>query len=179
MLVEEKNDKLSEEESEESEDDSDSETTEQEPDPYTKDLEEESIEEDSEGLISGELIPKHGCLKGCLVPILIVFVVMLALGFGIHTKRNTIREWFMLRIISNTQENVLNNLPKEIDKKTIEDTFEKVKTAFKENQIDEQGMKQAIKEYLEAVKGLPSENLKKEEIDKLMTRLNEVIIAPD
>ena len=82
-------------------------------------------------------------------------------------------------IISNTQENVLNNLPKEIDKKTIEDTFEKVKTAFKENKIDEQGMKQAIKEYLEAVKGLPSENLKKEEIDKLMTRLNEVIIAPD
>jgi uncharacterized membrane protein YheB (UPF0754 family) len=84
----------------------------------------------------------------------------------------------MLRIISNTQENVLNNLPKEIDKKTIEDTFEKVKTAFKENKIDEQGMKQAIKEYLEAVKGLSSENLKKEEIDKLMIRLNEVLTAP-
>ena len=170
--MEEKDDKLPEEEN------PDSEKTELEPDQHTEVLEEESTEENSEGLISGELIPKHGCLKGCLTPILVVFVVMLALGFGIHAKRNTIREWFMMRIISNTQKNVFTNLPKEVDKKMIEDTFEKVKTAFKENKIDEQAMKLAIKDYLDAVKGLPSEELKKTEIDKLMTRLNEVIITP-
>lgn len=175
-----KNDKLPEEGSEESapEENSDSEKTEGELDQHTENSEEESAEENYE-LIPGELIPKRGCLKGCLTPIIVVFVVMLALGYGIHTKRNTIREWFMLRIISNTQENVLANLPKGIDKKAIEDTFEKVKTAFKENRINEQAMKQAIKYYLEAAKNSSSEELKKAEIDKLMIKLNEVIIAPD
>ncbi|MDQ1329349.1 MAG: hypothetical protein QG641_2638 [Candidatus Poribacteria bacterium] len=156
------------------------EPTEQETDQQnTEDSEEELIEEDSEGLITGELVPKRGCLKGCLMPIIIFFVVMLALGVGIHAKRNTIREWFILKIISNTQENVMTNLPKEIDKKAIEDTFDKVKTAFKNGKIDEQTMKQAINDYLEAVKGLPSAELKKSEIEKLMTELNNAIITPE
>ena len=154
------------------------EPTEQETDQQnTEDSEEELIEEDSEGLIAGELVPKRGCLKGCLMPIIIFFVVMLALGVGIHAKRNTLREWFMLKVISNTQESVLINLPKEIDKKAIEDTFDKVKTAFKENRIDEQVMKQMINNYFESVKGLPSAELKKSEIDKLMTGLNSAIIT--
>jgi len=135
--------------------------------------------EDSEGLIAGELIPKDGCLKGCLTPIIIIFVVMLALSVGIHAKRNTIREWFILKIISNTQENVVTNLPKEIDKKAIEDAFDKVKKTFKNGEIDEQAMKQAINDYLDAVKGLPSAELKKSEIEKLMTELNNAIITPE
>ena len=156
------------------------EPTEQETDQQnTEDSEEELVEEDSEGLIAGELVPKRGCLKGCLTPIIIIFVVMLALGVGIHAKRNTIREWFILKIISNTQENVMTNLPKEIDKKAIEDTFDKVKTAFKDGKIDEQAMKQAINDYLDAVKGLPSAELKKSEIEKLMTELNNAIITPE
>jgi hypothetical protein len=156
------------------------EPTEQETDQQnTEDSEEELVEEDSEGLIAGELVPKRGCLKGCLMPIIIFFVVMLALGVGIHAKRNTIREWFILKIISNTQENVLTNLPKEIDKKAIEDKFDKVKTAFKDGEIDEQAMKQAINDYLDAVKGLPSTELKKSEIEKLMTELNNAIITPE
>jgi hypothetical protein len=145
----------------------------------TEDSEEELVEEDSEELIAGKLDPKRGCLKGCLMPIIIIFVVMLALGVGIHAKRNTIQEWFMLKIISNTQENVTTNLPKEIDKKAIEDTFDKVKTAFKDGKINEQIMKQAINDYLDAVKGLPSAELKKSEIDKLMIGLNNAIITPE
>ena len=156
------------------------EPTEQETDQQnTEDSEEELVEEDSEGLIAGELVPKRGCLKGCLMPIIIFFVVMLALGVGIHAKRNMIREWFILKIISNTQENVLTNLPKEIDKKAIEDTFDKVKITFKDGEIDEQAMKQAINDYLDAVKGLPSTELKKSEIEKLMTELNNAIITPE
>jgi hypothetical protein len=156
------------------------EPTEQETDPQnTEDSEEELVEDDSEGLIAGELVPKRGCLKGCLMPIIIVFVVMLALGVGIHAKRNTIREWFILKIISNTQENVLTNLPKEVDKKAIEDTFDKVKITFKDGRINEQEMKQAINDYLDAVKGLPSTELKKSEIEKLMTELNNAIITPE
>ena len=156
------------------------EPTEQETDQQnTEDSEEELVEEDSEGLIAGELVPKRGCLKGCLMPIIIIFVVMLALGVGIHTKRNTIREWFILKIISNTQENVVTNLPKEIDKKAIEDTFDKVKITFKDGRINEQAMKQAINDYLDAVKGLPSTELKKSGIEKLMTELNNAIITPE
>jgi len=165
--VEEKNVKISEEE-----------TIKQETDQQTtEDSDEKLTEEESDGLISGELVPKRGCLKGCLTPIIFVFVLALALGVGIHAKRNTLREWFMLKVISNTQESVLINLPKEIDKKAIEDTFDKVKTAFKENRIDEQVMKQMINNYFESVKGLPSAELKKSEIDKLMTGLNSAIIT--
>jgi hypothetical protein len=156
------------------------EPTEQETDQQNiEDSEEELVEEDSEGLIADELVPKQGCLKGCLLPIIIIFVVMLSLGVGIHSKRNAIQEWFMLKIISNTQENVVTNLPKEIDKKAIEDTFDKVKTAFKDGKINEQAMKKAINDYLDAVKGLPSAELKKSEIDKLMTELNNAIITPE
>jgi len=171
-MEEEKDDKSPEEEK--------AETAKQETDQKTtENPEEELTEVDSEGLISGELIPKRGCLKGCLTPVIIVFVIMLALGVGIHAKRNTIREWFMLRIISNTQENVLTNLPKEIDRKAIENTFDKVKIAFKSGRIDEQAMKQAIKSYLDAVKGSSSAELKRAEIDKLITELNNSITAPE
>lgn len=145
-----------------------------------KDHPQESDEqgEDNEGLISGELIPKRGCLKGCLTPLAVIFVIILALGVITHAKRTTIREWLIQRIISNTQKRVLIDLPKDVDKKTIETLFGEVKTAFKESKIDEQAMKEAIRDYLDATKDMLSPEQKKPEIDKLLSSLKSAIVVP-
>jgi hypothetical protein len=132
-------------------------------------------DEDYEETAKSSLLPKYGCLKGCLIPILGVIIVIIAIGMIIHLKRGTIHEWLIIRIVSNTQEKVLNQLPKEIDKKAIEFTFDNVKSAIRNGKINEQDMETAIKEYLGATEGTISPEFKKAEIEKLILRLNKAI----
>lgn len=131
--------------------------------------------DDSESLVSKELIEKRGCLKGCLLPIIIFSLIILSLGMIIHAKRGFIYEWLIIRIVSNTQELAISNSPQDADKKQIETTFDKTKKAVKEDLINEQLMNQAIKEYIDKIKKKPSNDVKKAELEKLIKALNEAI----
>lgn len=144
-----------------------------------EDPDQEMVEEDTEnndkGLISGEFIPKRGCLKGCLVPIFIIFIVLAIIGLLANSKREIIRYWIIKRIINNTEKQVLNDLPKNMDKKTVSALFETVKNAYKEGKIDEKAMESAINEYIENTRNMPSPEMKKDEIEKLMNNLSEAM----
>jgi hypothetical protein len=158
-------------------DDSENNVENNEKDQHLPEETEESSEPDEfEETAKSNLLPKYGCLKGCLIPILGVFVIIIAIGMVIYSKSDRIHEWLILRIVSNTQEKVLTQPPDGIDKKTIELTFDNVKSAFRNGKIDEQDMENAIKEYLKATEGLTSPERKKAEIDKLILRLSKVIL---
>ncbi len=140
-----------------------------------QEISEEETKTDDEGLISGEFIPKRGCLKGCLVPIIIIFIILTIIGLLVNSRREMIRQLIIQRVINNTEKQVLNNLPANIDKKSVSDLFESVKSAYKEGRIDEKTLEDAIKEYIENTRGMPSPEMKKNEIEKLIKNLKEAM----
>ncbi len=153
-----------------------------EPDKRDQELIEESADindQEDEDLQERKLFPKYGCLKGCLIPILAVIIIIIAIAMFIHSKSDIIQDWLIVRIISNTQKKILTDLPEDIDKKTIELTFDKVRSAVKDKKIDEQEVKIAIKEYLQATEKSTTPEHKKAEIDKLTTRLNKSIYSSE
>ena len=141
--------------------------------------EDRPVEEAEEAeLIEEELVQTRGCLRGCLTPIVVVFAIVLVAVMIGYSRRSALRSGLLKRIIANTQEHALSELPDGMDEKTIEATFEKVKTALKEGRIDEEALTEAIEEYQDATqKRLPLEQ-RKQEIDKLMAGLNGAIIVP-
>lgn len=136
-----------------------------------QEIPEEDIKNEDEGLISGEFIPRRGCLKGCFMPILVIFIILTIIGLLANSRREVIRYWIIQRVINNTEKHVLNDLPKNMDKKTVSDLFESVKDAYKEGKIDEEAMENAIKDYIENTKNMSSPEMKKDEIEKLMNKL--------
>lgn len=133
--------------------------------------------EDEEELEEKDLFPKYGCLRGCLIPIIAIIIIIIAIAMLIQSKSDKIHDWLIVRIISNTQKKILNEPLEGIDKKTVELTFDKVRSAIKENKIDEQEIKDAIKEYLQATEGTITPEHKKTEIDKLIKRLNKSLLS--
>ena len=135
---------------------------------------EDWTEEDDE-----KVIPRRGCLKGCLTPIAIIFVTVLVLIMIAYSRRDTIRTGLLNRIITNTQNQILSKLPDDMDEKTVEATFEKLQTAMKEKQINEDILTEAIEEYQDATKEeLPLEE-KKQASNRLMDGLNASVIVPE
>ncbi|MGB9595186.1 MAG: hypothetical protein ACPL7B_02795 [Candidatus Poribacteria bacterium] len=151
-------------------------STSNEPDEKEQELTEESLDtvkqDDEEELEEKNLFPKYGCLRGCLIPIIAIIIIITAIVMLIQSKSDAIHDWLIVRIISNTQKKILNDLPEGIDKKTIELTFDKLRSAIKNNKIDEQEIKNAIKEFLQAIEGPTTPENKKIEIDRLIKRLN-------
>lgn len=133
---------------------------------------EETITDDS---ASGSIIQGRGCLKGCLVPILVIFLIVASLIMLAHAKRDSIRHWIVMRIISNTQDRVINGLSNDVDKKKAEEIFKNVKNAFKEGYLEEKMIEEAINEYIEKADSLMSPEDKKAEIDKLLVNLSKMI----
>lgn len=132
-------------------------------------------QETEEELIENKLFPRYGCLKGCLVPIIAIIIIIVAFAMFIHTKGDKIHDWLIVRIISNTQKKILNELPEGIDKKNIDLTFSRVRSAIKDGKMDEQEVRNAIKEYLQATEDNIAPEQKKIEIEKLIMRLNKSI----
>lgn|GEM_PF-3234330 len=141
--------------------------------------ESEPVEEaEEEELVEEELIQRRGCLRGCLTPIAAILAIVLVMFMIIYAKRSAISQWLRQRIIENTQNHVLSDLPEGMDEKEIEAAFGKVETALKEGGIYVEALDEAIKEYQDAVrKRLPLEE-RKQEISKLMEGLNAAIIVP-
>ena len=133
-------------------------------------------DEDYEETAKSNLLPKYGCLKGCLIPILGGLIIIIAIGMIIHSRRDTIHDWLIIRVVSNTQEKILTQPPDGIDKKAIELTFDNVKSTIRDGKINEQEMEKAIKEYLSATEDSTSPDRKKAEIEKLILRLNKAIL---
>jgi len=176
MFVEEKQEGI-EDQPDEKKEGSSPETAHQKEDLHPTDKDSGS-EMDEEELISGELFPKRGCLRACLTPIIAILLVILVVGMIIHAKRNVLNEWLIQRIVSNTQNQVLRDLPKGMDKKAIEASFEKVKIALEEGKIDEQALKEAIGRFLSAMQETPAPEQMKVEIDRLMADMDAAIITP-
>jgi hypothetical protein len=139
--------------------------------------EEEPVEEaEEEDLAEGELIQRRGCLRGCLTPIAAILMALLVMVMIVYAKRSAISEWLRQRIVANTQNHVLSDLPEDMDEKEIEASFEKVKTALKEGRIDEEALDEIIKEYWDVVQKLPVEE-RQQAINTLMVGLNAAIIG--
>lgn len=135
----------------------------------------QDIQNEDEGLISGEFIPKRGCLRSCLIPIVAIFIVLTIIGLLINSRRDMIRHLIIQRVITNTEKQAINNLPRNVDKKTIEDLFDSVKNAYKEGRIDENALESAIKEYIENTRNMSSPEMKKNEVEVLIKKLSEAM----
>ena len=156
-------------------------TATEEAQPFEESEEEgELVEEvqEAEELVEGELIQRRGCLRGCLTPIAAILAIGLVVAIIGYAKRDAIREVLLKRIIANTQRHVLAQLPEDMDEKEIEVIFEEAKTALRENRIDEEALTEAMEQYHDTMRRRPSLEQKKQEIDKLMERLNSAIIVP-
>lgn len=134
--------------------------------------------DEGEEIIEEELIQRRGCLRGCLTPIVAILAIVLIVVMIVHAKRNAISGWLRLRIIANTQNDVLSDLPEDMDVKKIETTFEKVRTALEEGTIDVEVLDEAIKEYQDAMRKRPPLEERKQEINRLMESLNAAIAVP-
>jgi len=139
-------------------------------------LAEEAEEEEPVG---EELIQRRGCLRGCLTPIAAIFVVVMIIVMAVYAKRSAISGWLRERILANTQNHVLSDLPEGMDEKEMEATFEKVKSALREGRIDEEVLDEAIAEYQDAVRKRPPPDEKKRAISRLTEGLNAAIIVPE
>ncbi len=142
------------------------------------DIEDSYLPEDQEE-IEEEFVPRSGCLRGCLIPIATVFVIIMVLGIITYSKRDTIRSSLLKRIIANTQSHVLSDLPDDMDEKAIETAFERIKTAMKEKQIDEEILTEAIEEYQDATRKKPPLKEKKQAINRLVDGLNAAVMLSD
>jgi len=145
-------------------------------------IEQKNIEDESENAQNKEkkvLDEKRSCLSGCFLPITVIFLIILAFGMIIHAKRGVIIDWLAIRIISNTEKLVINNLPKDLDKKMVENTFDRAKKSIKEGTIDRQLANQAIKEYISTARAKNSDEIKKVEIEKLIKVLNDAMYPSD
>lgn len=146
---------------------------------HAEEGEEEPVEEAEEkDLAEGELIQRRGCLRGCLTPIAAILVALLVMVMIVYAKRSAISVWLRQRIVANTQNHILSDLPEDMDEKETEASFEKVKTALKEGRIDEEALDEIIKEYWDAVRKLPVEE-RQQAINTLMASLNAAIMKRD
>lgn len=141
--------------------------------------EEEPAEEEIEE-VSAEEKPtrRGGCLQGCLIPIAVIIVILLVAVVLIYLKYDALRAALLMRIISNTETHVLSQLPEE-ERNAIKDTFERVKTALKEKQIDEEVLTEAIEEYQDSISQSQPLEQKKQIINTLKEDLEAAFIVSE
>ncbi len=148
--------------------------------------EEEPVEEETtevekkvEVPVQREPIQRRGCLKGCLIPVAAIFaIIMVILAIG-YSKRDAISNSLLKRIIANTQNNILGDLPEGMDEKQIEAAFEEVKLALSEGRIDREALMEAMEKYHDAIGDRPPSEQKKQYINELVTDLNAAIVRRD
>ncbi len=137
--------------------------------------EESVVEAEDDELLEEEPSQRRGCLAGCIIPIAVVFAVVLVIAAIVYSKQDTIQQWLLKRIVANTQNDIINNLPADMDKNQIETDFEKVKLALKEVRVNEKALAEAIEEYQDAIGDRPSVEQKKRDINELMMDLSAAI----
>lgn len=118
---------------------------------------------------------RYGCIQGCLIPLALIFTIVLIIIVGVYVERNSISDFLLKRIISNTENHVLVELPEDISKDEVTAIFETVRNALGEDQIDEEALRKAMEEYHEVMKKEPEPEAKKQEIIKLISGLNAAI----
>ena len=138
----------------------------------------EQVEEaEEESIFAEEPIPRRGCLLGCATPLAVIFaIILIAIMIG-YAKRNVLREQLLKRIVANTQNHVLSELPEDIDEKEVKAVFGKVENAMKEGRIDEEALTEAISQYQDATRRRLSLQERKQAINRLMEGLESAIIV--
>ena len=142
-------------------------------------LEKEKATAEGEELVREEQRRRSGCLRGCLTPIAVIFLIFLVLFMIGYSKRDAIRSGLLRRIIANTENHVLGELPEGIDGEAIKAVFENVRAAMTEGRIDVEALTDAIEKYQDATRKRPTLDQKKQEINELMAELNVAIIVRD
>lgn len=122
---------------------------------------------------------ERGCLLGCVTPIAVIFVIVLVVSMIGYSKRDIISQGLLKRIVANTHDHVLNDLPADLDENQIETDFDKLKLALKQGSVNEEALAEVIEDYQDAVKGRPTVEQKKRAINILMTNLSKVIMKSD
>ena len=139
----------------------------------------EAVEElEAEELVEEELIQRRGCLWGCLTPVAVILAVVLVLIVIGYAKRNVLRSVLITRIVTNTRDRVLDELPEE-DAERVKAEFEKVKAALKEGRIDEEALTVAIEEFHDSMRKRPSPEQKVQEINKLIEDMDAAIMVSE
>ena len=141
-------------------------------------LEEEQPEKEPEDddLMEGESSQRHGCVAGCLVPIIVAFAVVLVILMIGYSKRDSISQSLLKRIVANTQSDVLNDLPIDMDPAQTRAEFEELKLARGKGQVDEEALTEIMEDYWDAVRQKPSPQERKQAIIELMANLKKVIM---
>lgn len=139
---------------------------------------EEDIPEEDDDLLEEEP-PGRGCLLGCVTPIVVIFVIALVIGMIGYSRRDALRQGLLKRIVANTHDQVLNDLPADLDENQIEADFDKLKLALKEGRVNMEALAEVIEDYQDAVKGRPPIEQKKRAINDLMANLKKVIMGRD
>ena len=143
-----------------------------------KEQEEEQPKEDDD-LIEEEPPQRHGCVAGCLVPIVVAFAIVLVIIIIGYSKRDALSQGLLKRIVGNTQNDVLNDLPIDMNPDQIKAEFEGLELARKQGRVDEEALTEIIEDYWDAVRKRPSPQQRKQAIIKLRTSLKEVIMPQD
>jgi len=114
---------------------------------------------------------RRGCLAGCLPPLFVVLAVLFIILISIYIKQNSIQNTLLRRIIANTQNQVIDILPEDMDKNEVNTVFENVKIAIREGYVDKKMLTETIMEYQENINDdLPIEK-KNQLIEKLLNGL--------
>ena len=150
------------------EDEDEDELSEEDDDPSEEDY--DFVEEEPQG---------RGCLLGCVTPIAVIFVIALVIGIIGYSRRDALRQGLLKRIVSNTHDHVLNDLPADLDENQIEADFDKLTLALKQGRVNVEALAEVIEDYQDAVKGRPTVEQKKRAINDLMTNLKKVIMKSD
>jgi hypothetical protein len=95
---------------------------------------------------------KGGCLKGCLATLGVIFLILIIGGTLIYINWDRIRERVISQGTKYIESGIMNQLPKGVDKKEVEEIFAKAREAFKGSRFDKDKLKLATKEYKEAMK---------------------------
>ncbi|MBD3184900.1 hypothetical protein GF312_21635 [Candidatus Poribacteria bacterium] len=130
---------------------------------------EEEVEEESGEVVTSS---RRGCVWGCLAPIAIFLAVIMILGIFGYSRRDSISSALVKRIVNNTQVHVLSQLPEESDSQEVENTFERVRSALKEDKIDQKLLVESIEKYHDIMQSDANQSEKNKAIEDLMDSLN-------
>ena len=90
---------------------------------------------------------RRGCLKKFAAFLVILAIIILISSILIYKQSEDIKRWWVSKAIDSASKNALNQRPDGISEKEIKQTFEQLKYANKNNQVDWNKLYHILKKY--------------------------------
>jgi hypothetical protein len=114
--------------------------------------------------------------RGCLIFLIVAAAVLLILLVTLFLAGPKLMQYGVDKVIDSVESKVLTQLPEEYDRADVQQTFDRVRDAVKSGKLKGADASQKIQEISLTARGaLSDDNLTKEEIDKLMTQIKELL----